>query len=94
MIDGLRDAIGRSLDDLLQALRLEPLGEDRFHVDAPEGHLFERTYGGHLLAQAVMAAGATVDPAHAVHSLHATFVKAGVATKGVDLEVTRVRDGR
>jgi acyl-CoA thioesterase II len=89
----LESAIHGSLDGLLHALDLQPVGDDRFRVPSEPGRLFDRVYGGQLLAQALLAASATVvgkDP----HSLHAAFVAVGAPDLPVDLEVDRVRDGR
>jgi acyl-CoA thioesterase-2 len=85
-------AILRSLDGLLQALALEPAGEDRFRVAGEPGR-FDRIFGGQLIAQALLATCATVtgkDP----HSLHAYFVDGGTPGEGLDIAVERVRDGR
>lgn len=89
----LETAIHVSMDGLLQALALQPIGDDRFRVTSEPGRLFDRVYGGQLLAQALLAAGATVegkDP----HSLHAAFVAVGLPDQPVDVAVDRVRDGR
>ena len=88
----LDEAILVSLDGLLRALELEPAGDDRFRVVA-EPDRFTRVFGGQTVAQALLAAGATVadkDP----HSLHAYFVEAGVPTGALEVAVERVRDGR
>jgi acyl-CoA thioesterase II len=86
-------AIQGALDDLLRAVRLEPSGDDRFRIPAAADHLPDRIFGGQLLAQAVVAAGATV-AGKEVQSLHAAFVKAGMPARPVELTVARVRDGR
>ncbi|HEY3669888.1 MAG TPA: acyl-CoA thioesterase domain-containing protein [Acidimicrobiia bacterium] len=86
-----------SLDGLLHALELAPTGDDRF-VAPPEPDRFTRVFGGQTLAQALLAAGATVGGPIAdhlaPHSLHAYFVQAGVAGHAVEVAVERVRDGR
>jgi acyl-CoA thioesterase-2 len=93
----LADRILASLDGLLRALELSPVGGDRF-VAPPEPDRFSRASGGQTVAQALRAAGATVDgPTSrnlAPHSLHAYFVQAGVADHPVEVAVERVRDGR
>jgi acyl-CoA thioesterase-2 len=93
----LDERISNSLDGLLHALELSPAGDDHF-VAPPEPDRFTRVFGGQTLAQALLAAGATVDgPAarHLVpHSMHAYFVQAGVADHAVEVDVERVRDGR
>ena len=85
-------AILDSLDGLLGALVLEPLGDDRFAVAAEPGR-FDRVFGGQTVAQALLAAAATV-PSQDPHSLHAYFVEAGVPDEPLELSVDRVRDGR
>lgn len=90
--EALRQAIHASLDGLLVALDLKLVSSDRFLAPRGPGQ-FDRLFGGQLLAQALMAAGATVsgqDP----ESLHAYFVGAGDPAQDVDLLVERVRDGR
>jgi len=85
-------AIEASLESLLTALTLEPLGGDRFRATSERGR-FDRLFGGQQLGQAVVAASATVegkDP----HSLHAYFVEGGTPEEPIDLVVERVRDGR
>jgi acyl-CoA thioesterase-2 len=81
-----------SLDGLLGALELAPDGTDRFRASA-EPDRFTRIFGGQTLAQALLAAGATVDD-KPPQSLHAYFVQAGEAERGVEVAVERVRDGR
>jgi acyl-CoA thioesterase-2 len=82
-----------SLDDLLERLRLEVIADDRFFVPSAATELFDHVYGGELLAQALVAASATV-AAKEVHSLHAAFVNAGRPGRPVEIVVSRVRDGR
>ena len=86
-------AIAASLDDLLVALDLRPLGADRFALEPTTSSTPGRVFGGQLLAQAVVGAAATV-PDKEIHSLHAAFVKAGTPGAAVELAVDRVRDGR
>ncbi len=72
---------------------MEPSGDERFRIPAAADHLPDRIFGGQLLAQAVVAAGATV-AGKEVQSLHAAFVKAGMPARPVEVAVARVRDGR
>lgn len=55
----------------------------------------ERTalYGGQVAAQALMAAGLTVEPDRRPHSLHGYFLRAGQVDKPVILRVDIDRDG-
>jgi acyl-CoA thioesterase-2 len=89
----LESAILGSLDDLLRLLDLEPIGRDRFSVPGARVPMFDRVFGGQLLAQALVAAAATVtgkDPS----SLHAAFVGTMSPGRSIDVVVDRVRDGR
>jgi acyl-CoA thioesterase-2 len=88
----LARATESALDSLLVALALEPMGGDRFRAPG-EANRFDRVFGGQVVAQALLAASATVvgkDP----DSLHAYFVEAGIPGQPVDVLVDRVRDGR
>jgi acyl-CoA thioesterase-2 len=88
----LARATQSALDNLLVAFTLEPMGGDRFRAPG-EADRFDRVFGGQVVAQALLAASATVvgkDP----DSLHAYFVEAGVPGQPVDVVVDRVRDGR
>jgi acyl-CoA thioesterase-2 len=89
----LDESIQASVDGLLAALELRPLGEDLFQASGEPARLSSRVYGGQLLAQAVVAAAATVT-GKSPNSLHAAFVDAGAAEVPVELAVERVRDGR
>jgi acyl-CoA thioesterase-2 len=51
-------------------------------------------YGGQIVAQALRAAAATVDPVYRVHSLHAYFLRPGDHTAPVRYDVDRLRNGR
>jgi acyl-CoA thioesterase II len=81
-----------ALDSLLLALKLEPMGGDRFRASG-EADRFDRVFGGQVVAQALLAANATVTQMKP-DSLHAYFVEAGVPGQPVDVTVDRVRDGR
>lgn len=78
-------------DHLVQQLQLRRVGDDSFRgasVDAGTPALF----GGQVLAQGLVAAGATVDE-HVTHSLHAYFLRPGDKAHAVTYEVDRLRDG-
>lgn len=88
----LAPRIGAALDGLLRALALQPVGTGHYRAIS-EPPRFDRVFGGQLLAQALVAASATVvgkEPA----SLHACFVEAGASDAPVDLVIDPVRDGR
>jgi acyl-CoA thioesterase-2 len=81
-----------ALDQLQQALTLQPIGEDRFAAGNETGR-FGRLFGGQLVAQAMTAAEATVDGLTA-HSIHASFLRPGSSAAPVDIAVEHTRDGR
>jgi len=69
-----------SMDELRDALRMLPDGDDprgRLFIAGSQSHPRDRTFGGLLLAQAVMAAGADVPPSMLPVALQAEFL-AGV----------------
>lgn len=77
----------------LAALDLRRHGDTSFEGDSlpmPGG----RVFGGQVLAQALLAAGATVSDDRHAHSLHGYFLRAGDATRPIQFEVEVLRDGR
>ncbi|WP_412058849.1 acyl-CoA thioesterase [Bartonella sp. DGB2] len=84
MIDPLRQ--------LLSILDLKPMGEDRFLGQSGSSH-WQRVFGGHVIAQALMAASHTVIETRFVHSLHAYFLRPGSPNEPILYEVERLRDG-
>ena len=79
---------------LADLLTLEPHGPDTFVGLSARYPWNDRLYGGQVIAQALAAASATVDPARSVHSLHAYFIRPGTYAEPVRFEVERLRDGR
>jgi acyl-CoA thioesterase-2 len=53
-----------------------------------------QAFGGHVAAQALVAAGATVPAERGVHSLHGYFVRPGRTDRSIVYSVDRTRDGR
>ena len=49
--------------------------------------------GSQVLAQAFMAAAATVDPARQAHAMHGAFLRAGDSSRPLNYQVERDRDG-
>ena len=77
----------------MAALNLRQLDDTRFEGDSlpmPGG----RVFGGQVLAQALIAAGRTVEGERHAHSLHGYFLRAGDASRPITFEVERLRDGR
>jgi len=81
------------LDDIVRALELEEVVEDRY-VGQPTDLGWGRLFGGHVLAQALSSASRTVPQKWLVHSLHAYFLRPGAVDAQVLYEVDRIRDGR
>src|SRR3954447_16033107 len=67
---------------------------DVFVYPNPQGGPGPRLCGGMIAAQALGAAGATVDPAKLPQSLHLYFVRGGQYGVDIELRVERTRDGR
>ncbi len=81
------------LDQLLATLDLETIELNIFRgFSPPEGR--GRVFGGQVAAQALIAAGRTVDPERPVHSLHAYFLRPGDPTIPILYTVDRIRDGK
>ncbi|GAA1958501.1 acyl-CoA thioesterase II [Nocardioides panacihumi] len=59
------------------------------HAGAPG-----RVMGGQVAAQALAAAGATVDADRVAHSLHGYFLREGRPDRAIEYRVSTVRDGR
>jgi acyl-CoA thioesterase-2 len=74
-------------------LSLPDAGPDTFEAVGPR-YPWGGLYGGQIVAQALRAAAATVDPAFAVHSLHAYFIRRGDHGAPVRFAVDRLRNGR
>lgn len=83
---------GSDLDVLLGLLDLEQMDTDIFVGHHPE-KVWSRTFGGQLVAQAIMAAGRTAGD-RPVHAVNAHFVRGGDPKKPIEYRVDRHRDGR
>lgn len=82
-----------AVDALVELLDLRRLADNRFEGSSPPVGP-QRVFGGQVAAQALVAAGRTVDPARSVHSLHGYFVRAGDAAEPIEYGVENIRDGR
>jgi acyl-CoA thioesterase-2 len=85
--------MGDPTTDFVAMMELEPHGPDTFVGSGPR-YPWGGLYGGQIVAQALRAAAATVDPTFRVHSLHAYFIRRGDHAEPVRYEVDRVRNGR
>jgi acyl-CoA thioesterase-2 len=82
-----------TLDDLVALLDLEELEVNIFrgtNRDIGSG----RVFGGQVLAQALVAAGRTVEGGRVAHSLHSYFILPGDLAAPIVYFVERLRDGK
>ncbi|APE42536.1 acyl-CoA thioesterase II [Sulfitobacter alexandrii] len=79
-------------EELLDLLDIEQLEVDLFRGIGSGGETTTRIFGGHVIAQALMAAYRTV-PDRLCHSLHAYFIRPGDPSIPVIYQVDRARDG-
>ncbi len=82
-----------ALQKLLDLLDLEPLEENLFRGESPREDR-QRVFGGQVLAQALSAAGRTVEAGRAAHSFHAYFLRPGDPSRPIVYQVDRIREGR
>ena len=88
----------RSLDfttaaRLADLVFVRPHRADTFHGSGHAGAP-KRVMGGQVAAQALAAAGATVDTDRVPHSLHGYFLREGRPDEVIEYHVERSRDGR
>ncbi len=79
------------LTKLLGLFALEHIATDHY-VGQSLDLGFRNLFGGHILGQALVAAGNTCD-ARRAHSLHAYFIRGGNPHAPIDYTVDRIRDG-
>ena len=84
--------MSEALSLLVQLLDLERIEVNTFRGRHPIEER-QRTFGGQVAAQSLMAAGRTVDTG-SVHSLHSYFLRPGDPTTPILYEVDRIRDGK
>jgi acyl-CoA thioesterase II len=78
---------------LRQLLELVDHGPDTY-VGTGSSYPWPGLYGGHIVAQSLRAAAATVDGQLLPHSLRAYFIRRGDFTEPIRYEVDRIRNGR
>jgi acyl-CoA thioesterase-2 len=83
--------VNARLAELVSLLQVERLEHNLFRgISAEVGS--PAVFGGQVLGQAVMAAGATVQ-GRVLHSLHAYFLRPGDKSAPIVYDVDRIRDG-
>ena len=78
--------------DLVQLLNIEQLEQNLFRGVGEQGETRPRLFGGHVIAQALVAAYRTVED-RLCHSLHAYFIHPGDPLIPIIYEVDKARDG-
>lgn len=81
------------LETLLSLLDLDQIGADAYLGRHPV-QVGSRTFGGQLVAQALVAAERTVDGDRPVHAINAHFIRGGDVKAPIEYRVDRHRDGR
>ncbi|MFZ1680319.1 MAG: acyl-CoA thioesterase II [Rhizobiaceae bacterium] len=81
-----------AMQELIDILDLEQLEHNLFRGRSHQT-AWLRVFGGQVIAQALVAAQRTVDPARRVHSLHGYFMLPGNPAHAIVFDVDRLRDG-
>ena len=76
-----------------EMMGLDARGPDSFIGRGPS-YPWGGLFGGQIVAQSLVAAANTVEPAFRVHSLHAYFIRKGDASEPIRFDVDRLRNGR
>jgi acyl-CoA thioesterase II len=84
--------MSKDLDELVGLLDLEQVEVNIFRGTQPDEER-QRVFGGQVAAQALVAAGRTVEHGE-VHSLHSYFLRPGDPKIPILYEVDRIRDGK
>jgi acyl-CoA thioesterase-2 len=84
--------MSEALEFLVHLLDLEVIEVNVYRGIHPKEER-QRTFGGQVAAQSLMAAGRTVSSGR-VHSLHSYFLRPGDPTTPILYEVDRIRDGK
>ena len=79
-------------EGLISLLTLKPLDTHRFEGENYQT-VWQRVYGGQVLAQALHAAHQTVPADRFVHSLHGYFILPGDIKTTIEYKVEALRDG-
>lgn len=82
-----------ALDEVIRLLDLESIEVNIFRGQSPNEDR-QRTFGGLVAGQSLVAATRTVEPHIQIHSLHAYFLRGGDPRAPILYEVDRIRDGR
>jgi acyl-CoA thioesterase II len=86
------EAIEGRVEQLLRLLDVRATGDLAFTGSRQPGGV-GRVFGGQVIAQGLIAAMRTVDPAKILHSLHCYFMRAGDESLEIDYQVRTDFDG-
>lgn len=81
------------LENLIDLLRVKEIEKNIF-MGASHDLGFGRLFGGHVLAQSLMAAAQTVETNRFCHSLHGYFLRLGKTDEPIFYEVDLIRSGQ
>ena len=84
---------GTDLDVLLGLLDVKETATDTFVGEHPS-QVMSRTFGGQIVAQAIVAASRTVGPGRPLHCVNVHFIRGGDVKAPIEYRVERHRDGR
>ena len=82
-----------SFKNVVERLSLEQIDTYLFRFKGKNAGI-QRIYGGQVIAQAYVAADATIEEEKHLHSLHAYFLRPGMLKQPVLFSVDPVRNGR
>lgn len=80
-------------DMLIEMLDLEQIEQNIYRGLSPDSS-YQRTFGGQVIGQALMATYKTVADNRVCHSLHGYFIRPGDPNVPILYQVERTRDGR
>jgi acyl-CoA thioesterase-2 len=81
------------LQQLVCLLKVAPI-ERNVYLGHAQDLGFGQLFGGHVLAQSLMAASQTVEPDRFCHSLHGYFLRLGKTDEPIYYEVDTIRSGQ
>jgi acyl-CoA thioesterase-2 len=80
--------------DLVELLTLEPLSPTKFRNRCGDRNAHDRTYGGQVLAQALMAASRTAPAGRAATAMQFLFLQGALHREAIEFDVTALQDGK
>ena len=81
-------------DDMIELIALDAVGPMHFRNRCGDANTHGRAFGGQILAQALMAAARTVEPARTPTMMQFLFLQGTQWAQAVDLHVAALQDGK